>query len=76
MPNLNAQLINEKLGVKIFNPDNERELELIAITKAAIKKLQIDDLINPETKQQTLRLRNLVKEILKEKGHKPCLKLI
>ena len=60
-----AQLINSKLGVTIFNPDNNKELELIMMTNATIKALQIDDLINPKTKQQTLRLRNLVKEILK-----------
>lgn len=65
--NLDAKLINVTLGANIFNENIETHLEINKIPNKEIKRLMIDDLICLKTKQQTLRLRNLVKEILNDK---------
>lgn len=64
MKNHNAEKINLKLGVRLFDESDIHRLKLIKFTKKEIKALCIDDLVDAETKQGTKRLAELVKEIL------------
>lgn len=66
MENNYAILINQRLGVELFNPNNVKRLELNKFTKKQIQKLYIDDLVDPETKKGTARLASLVKEIISD----------
>jgi len=64
--NKQAELINKKLDINLFNTEIDDYLVLNKFTKKQILKEHIDDLIDVETKQGTDRLNRLVREILKE----------
>jgi hypothetical protein len=59
--NRDAIKINEKLGVKLFD---EIDGNLNKFTKKQIRELMIDDLVDLETRQPTVRLIKFMKEIL------------
>lgn len=59
-----AKLLNNKLGVNIFDESSDL-LKINNFSKKEIKKLMIDDLIYEKNKP-TKRLLNLTKEILGE----------
>lgn len=59
-----AKLLNNKLGVNIFDESSDL-LKINNFSKKEIKKLMIDDLIYEKNKP-TPRLLNLTKEILGE----------
>ena len=63
MQNHHALKINEKLGIELFDASNIHRLKLNKFTKKQIKELFIDDLVDIETKEPTLRLIKLIKEI-------------
>lgn len=66
MKNYNAEKVNKKLGVVLFDESDIHRLRLLKFTKKQIKQMQIDDLIN-DRGQGTERLARLVKEILFKK---------
>lgn len=63
MTNYNAQKVNQKLGVTLFDESDIHRLKLLKFSKKDVKKLAIDDLIDKEGRG-TPRLAQLVKEIL------------
>lgn len=64
MINRNAQKINQKIGLVLFDEADIHRLRLIKFTKKQIKDLYIEDLVDKDTKQGTEKLARLVKEIL------------
>lgn len=63
MKNHNAQKINQRLDITLFDESDIYRLRLLKFTKKDIKRLMIDDLIDDKGKG-TERLARLVKEIL------------
>ncbi len=63
MINHNAQKINQRLGVTLFDETDIHRLKLLKFTKKDVKRLMIDDLIDKKGKG-TERLAKIVKEIL------------
>lgn len=60
--NKQAELINKKLDLNLFNTEVETHLELNKFSEAEIEKQHLDDLI--ENGKPTLRLKNIVGDIL------------
>lgn len=60
--NKQAELINKRLDLNLFNTEIETHLELNKFTDSEIEKQHIDDLI--ENGKPTLRLKNIVGDIL------------
>ena len=63
MQNNYAVNINNRLGVELFDASNIHRLKLNKFTKKQIKELMIDDLVDIETKEPTMRLIKIIKEI-------------
>jgi hypothetical protein len=64
MKNHNAVEINKRLGFNCYQEDNTMFLVLNKFTKKQIKEMMIDDLIDPDTKEPTMRLAKAVRDIL------------